>query len=94
MSTRVGYLKRKNGHITYPNIPIIGKYISCACICINYNTWSNSGIARNRGFGPSYSICKHKIVKIRDGLQYYIKRRASYGVCTSKVQKLLTGKTF
>ena len=26
--------------------------------CINHNTWNNSGVARSRGFGPPYSICK------------------------------------
>jgi hypothetical protein len=91
MPTRIGHLKIKYDHNTYPSIPILGKDISCACRCIGHNTWSNSGIARSRGLRPSYSLCKKKIVRIREKLQHHIKRRLIHGICTSEVQELLTG---
>jgi hypothetical protein len=60
----IGYLKGEDGENTYISVPKLGKYISCACICINNNTWRNYGIARSRGLRSSYSLCKKEVIRI------------------------------
>jgi hypothetical protein len=52
-----------------------GKDISCACICINDSTGSYYGVAKSRRVRLSNNICKQKIVRVKEKLQYY-KREA------------------
>ena len=83
LSTKVGHIKIKNGHNTYPSISRLGKYIACACRCIIHSTWRNFDTMKSRGLGPSYSLCKKEGVRILVELQHHRKRRPSHGIFTS-----------
>jgi hypothetical protein len=91
---RVGQLKIKYGHNTYPSITRLGKDISCACRCINHNIWSSSRASKSRGIRPSYSLWKQKIVRIKAELQHHGKRRLSHGICTLEVHALFARNFF
>jgi hypothetical protein len=73
--------------------PGLGKDISCACRCINHNTWRNYSASKSKGFRPSYILYKKKIFRIKEKLQHHRKGRLSYGICTSKVQTIFSRET-